>query len=158
MVHCHTYFVFSDGLSIKSLLQRQKVKLLPIDKSIYQRITVRWKHLWNDALSKFQSGIDFTKYIKVIFVGEPAVDDGGPLREFLRLLMGVIGANNSLFEGEPLLRVPACNMAGLLNSVYHRIGEMISVSLIHGGPAPTFLAPCVVDYNDLWYEIEILCL
>lgn len=35
---------------------------------------------------------------------------------------------------------------GLEDQVYHRIGEMISVSLIHGGPSPAFLAPCVIDY------------
>lgn len=139
-------FAFSDGLSIESLLQRQKVKLLPADKSIYQRVIVRRKKLWEDALARFQAGIDFSKYIRVIFVGEPAVDDGGPLREFLRLLMGAIATNNLYFEGEKSLRIPACNMKGLENNVYHHIGEMISVSLIHGGPAPIFLAPCVVDY------------
>lgn len=50
--------------------------------------------MWEDALKKFQYGINFNQYIKVTFVGEPGVDDGGPLREFLRLLMGAIGTNN----------------------------------------------------------------
>ena len=98
--------------------------------------------MWEDALKKFQYGINFNQYI----VGEPAVDDGGPLREFLRLLMGAIGTNNSFFQGEPSLRVPTCNIKGLEDQVYRRIGEMISVSLIHGGPSPAFLAPCVIDY------------
>ena len=53
-----------------------------------QRIVVRRNHLWEDALKRFKSGLDFRKYVRVLFVGEPAVDDGGPLREFLHLLMG----------------------------------------------------------------------
>jgi len=32
--------------------------------------------------NRFKCGIDFSKYIHVSFVGEPAVDEGGPLREF----------------------------------------------------------------------------
>ena len=119
---------------------------MPVDRYHYQRIYVRRKHVWEDTLNAFKSGLDFGKYIKVTFAGSPAVDDGGPLREFLRLMMGSIAMNNMLFQGESTLRVPTCNVAGLENKLYERIGEMISVSLIHGGPAPTFFAPSMVDY------------
>ena len=119
---------------------------MPIDSSKYQRIIVRRRHLWEDALHRFRSGIDFQKHLHVTFVGEPAVDAGGPLREFLRLLMGEIASNNSLLSGDDKCRVPVPNMTVLEKQTYCYVGKMVAVSLIHGGPAPTFLAPSVVDY------------
>jgi len=136
----------SDGMPVEEILARQKAKKLPVDKSLYQRIVVRRNHLWEDSLQRFQSGVDFNRYLRVLFVGEPAVDDGGPLREFLHLLMGEIARNNSLFSGNEDCRVPLPNMVALEKHTYKHIGEMIAVSLMHGGPPPIFLAPSVVDY------------
>ena len=133
-------------MSIDAILHRQKVKMLPVDRSEYQQIVVRRKHLWEDALHRFQSGINFRKYIRVTFVGEPAVDDGGPLRDFFHRLMGAIATNNCLFHGEEDCRVPAPNVTALEKRTYQYVGEMIAVSFIHGGPSPTFFAPSVVDY------------
>ena len=129
------------------LLQLQRATNLPVDTSLYQRIIVRRKHLWQDALNRFRSGMDFSKYIRVSFVGgEPAVDEGGPLREFLHLLMGSIATNNSLFSGREECRVPSANLAELGKNTYKHVGEMMAVSLVHGGPAPAFFAPAVADY------------
>ncbi len=119
---------------------------MPVDASLYQRIVVRRRHVWQDALNRFKCGIDFSKYIRVSFVGEPAVDEGGPLREFLHLLMGCIATNNGLFSGREECRVPAANLAELGRNTYKHVGEMIAVSLVHGGPAPAFFAPSVADY------------
>ena len=58
--------------------------------------------------------------------------------------MNVIAANNCLFHGKDC-RIPTTNVTALERHTYQHIGEMI-VSLVHGGPAPTFFAPCVVDY------------
>ena len=80
---CFLFLLLSDRIPVETILHRQKVKMLPVDRSEYQRIVVRRKHLWEDALRHFRSGINFQKYIRITFVGEPAVDDGGPLREFL---------------------------------------------------------------------------
>ena len=131
---------------MEAILKRQRVKVLPLDKTEYQRIIVRRKHLWEDALSRFQSGINFHKHIRITFIGEPAVDEGGPLREFLRLLLGNIERNNSLFEGCENCRVPKPNMRALEKCTYQHIGEMVAVSLVHGGPSPTFFTPSIVDY------------
>ena len=134
------FFVLSsDGMSIDAILHRQKVKMLPVDRSEYQQIVVRRKHLWEDALHHFQSGINFRKYIRITFVGEPAVDDGGPLRDFFHRLMGAIATNNCLFHGEEDCRVPVPNVTALEKCTYQYVGEMIAVSLIHGGPSPTFM-------------------
>ena len=140
------FYSLSDGIPVETILHRQKVKMLPVDRSEYQRIVVRRKHLWEDALRRFRLGINFQKYIRITFVGEAAVDDGGPLREFLHRLMGAIANNNCLFHGREDCRVPTPNVTALEKRTYQYIGEMISVSLIHGGPSPPFFAPSVVDY------------
>ena len=131
---------------MEAILSRQRNKFLAIDTSLYQHIIIRQKHLWEDSIHCFRSGIDFQKHLRVTFVGEPAVDAGGPLHEFLHLLMREIATNNSLFSGEETCRVPLPNMSALERQVYRHVGEMMAVSLVHGGPAPTFFAPSVVDY------------
>ena len=131
---------------MESILLKQREKSLPIDATISQRIIVRRKHLWEDALYRFRAGIDFNKHLRILFIGKPGVDHGGPLKEFLHILMGEIATNNSIFNGLEDCRVPAPNMAALQHNTYKHVGQMMAVSLIHGGPAPTFLAPSVVDY------------
>lgn len=59
--------------------------------------------------------------------------------------MGEIASNNIIFCGEKY-RVPAPNMIALEKQTYRHVGQMMAVSLIHGGPAPTFLAPSVISY------------
>lgn len=70
---------YSCGESIESILLNQKNKYLPVESSQYQRIIVRRKHIWEDALHRYRVGIDFHKYIHITFFGEPGVDAGGPL-------------------------------------------------------------------------------
>ena len=141
------YFLYSsDGMSVATMLQRQKTKFLPVDTSDYQRVVVRRRHIWTDALRQFKSGINFQKYIRIRFVGDPAVDEGGPMREFLNLLMGAVANNDSLFQGQNEYRVPLPNVSELEKQTYKYIGQMFAVSLLYGGPSPTFLAPSVVNY------------
>ena len=95
---------------------------------------------------QIQMWFDFSTYIRVSLVGEPAIDEGAPLREFLHLLMGSIATNNALFSGSEECRMLAANLAELGKNTYKHVGEMIAVSLIHGGPAPAFFVPAVADY------------
>ena len=46
------------------------------------RVTVRRKHLWWDFTRARNEYFCPTNTIKVTFCGEPAIDDGGPKREF----------------------------------------------------------------------------
>ena len=69
------------------------------------RITVRWGHILDDTLVALRSGFDEKKHIRVRFLGEPAVDEGGPRREFFMLLMGAIANTSSLLDGPPNCRV-----------------------------------------------------
>ena len=133
MYNIKTFFQHSSDLPISTVLSQQKKKFLPDDTTTnYQRVIVRRRHLWDDALYRFCIGIDFSKYIHVTFVGEPAVDAGGPLREFLYLLMAEVANNNMLFCGDEGCRVLVPSMTALEKETYKY--------------APTFFAPSVVDY------------
>ena len=102
--------------------------------------------MFEDALHKFKCGLQLDKNIQITFVGEPAVDTGDPLREFLYLLLSSISRNNSLFCGDETSRVPTHNIVELEKRTYYHVGKMIAVSLIRGGPAPRFFASAVADY------------
>ena len=47
-------FSHSD-VTVQDLLRAQKTKMLPVDKSRYQRMVIRRKHVWDDALRFFRS-------------------------------------------------------------------------------------------------------
>ena len=64
------------------------------------------------------------------------------MREFLHLLMSAIGRHNGFFNGGDFNRLPSQN----LPAIYKHIGEMFALSLIYGGPPPTFLSPSAVTY------------
>lgn len=58
-----------------------------------------------DTIFALCRGFDQKKHIHVRFVGEPAVDGGGPRREFFMLLMNAIANSGSLLQGPPNRRV-----------------------------------------------------
>ena len=144
-VNRHVSYI-RDERDLSSLLQELLVKNLPVDRSCNQRIAVRRKHLFSDAMNRFCGGVDEHKYLKVTFVGEPAVDDGGPLREFFHILMIELSECNSLFCGSCDSRIPRKNVVEFQKKSYYHVGKMIAMSLVHGGPAPHFFSPVVADY------------
>ena len=82
-----------------------------------QRIIVRRSNVWEDSLKQFIKGLSYNKTIKVTFVGEPAVDSGGPRREYFTLLIRAIAMNNSLFEGDTDRRLPRINVSALIKKL-----------------------------------------
>lgn len=53
----------------------------------YQKLNVRRKFILEDATKQFKrKSFDVGKTIQVSFIGEAAIDTGGPRREFFRLL------------------------------------------------------------------------
>ena len=84
--------------------------------------------------------------IRVTFLGESGVDDGGPRREYFMLLRNVIAHNSTVFSGPLDRRVLQHNTTALQDNTYYIIGKIFALSFIHGGPSPSFLAPCIIDY------------
>ncbi len=111
-----------------------------------QRIVIRRKYIWEDTLAQIKKGVMFHWHLRVTFVGEPAVDAGGPCREFLRLLIREIFSSNHFFEGEDDTRIPCHNMRALQDGTFRYIGQMVALSITHDGPGPGCLATSVVQY------------
>ncbi len=75
--------IFFSSLSLSDILRDHRNVFLPIDEENRIRITIRRKHILEDTFRKLRGGLNVSKHLKVTFVGEQAVDAGGPLREFL---------------------------------------------------------------------------
>ncbi|XP_055794098.1 G2/M phase-specific E3 ubiquitin-protein ligase-like [Salvelinus fontinalis] len=67
--------------------------------------------------------------------GKGAADEGGPSREFLRLLMSAIHSS-AIFEGPDWHKCLSCNSQALYDVLYKQMGRMIAVCLVHGGVEP----------------------
>ena len=98
---------------------------MPESHDDVQRIVIRRKYVWEDTVRKIRSGLNVNRYIKVTFVGETAVDEGGPLREYLSILMASIASNNNLFQGNIQQRVPRPNLLELNKKTYYYIGMVL---------------------------------
>lgn len=96
--------------------------------------------------------------LKVRFVGESAVDDGGPRREFFQLLLNAIANKSGMFSGFPNHVVPLHNVNAVLNNKYFVVGKMIAAALVQGGQPPVFFAGAVADflvYNRVKSSVDI---
>ncbi|XP_019862007.1 PREDICTED: G2/M phase-specific E3 ubiquitin-protein ligase-like [Amphimedon queenslandica] len=134
----------SQGPSLEVLLRSHQSNVIKYDQ--FHRITVHRSHIFSDALTAMRKGFDKSSNLRITFIGEPAVDAGGPLREFFRLVMKDAVSNNSLFQGPEDSRSPAHNVIELKKSTYKFLGEIFALSIVHGGPGPQCLSHPVANY------------
>ena len=80
------------------------------------------------------------------------MDVGGLLREFFHILMSNIASNHHLFAGDEANRVPRHNIMELEKRSYFYVGVVLAMSIVHGGPAPSFFTAAVADF--LLYGID----
>ena len=120
--------------------------MLSHDPEDKYRLKVRHRAVWEDTLNQPKRGLPIDKHLRVVFLEEPAVDTGGPLREFLHLLISSIARNNSPFAGDETHRVPAHNVMQVEKNTYYYVGVMLTISIVHGGPAPSFFSGAVADF------------
>ncbi len=94
-----------------------------------QKVVVRRRHVWED-LKRSLSRSTFKECIglDVTFVGEPAVDVGGPLRELFCLVWQALRQNGNLFAGDENARVLAHNIVALQQNEYEMVGRYSKVS------------------------------
>lgn len=147
LIHHYCATWHSSNLSVVEVIALHKLSVLPSGRSESRsRITVRRKHVLIDMLHSLRNGLDCSKYLRVTFVGEPAVDDGGPLREFLYLLLKALASSNTLFCGPNESRMPQHNVTELKKKTFYYVGVIIALSLIHGGPGPGFFTSAIANY------------
>ena len=135
---------------------QEHFSLFPIstDPDEANRVLVRRKHVWKDAiraLSKYS--FDCHKSVQVTFVGEEAVDEGVPRREFFHLALEEMANDNTIVQGPPTSRSFMHNVQALQDRKYFYAGMLVSVSLANGGPGFTCLSEAV--YHYLCYGLEM---
>ena len=129
------------------LLQHQYKVITGTDEEDRQRIHVRRSHLITDAIRAFsKSTFNASKMLKVVFVGEPSVDEGGPRREFFQLAMKDAFTTTGLFAGWPENVVPVHNVGAVVNNDYYVIGKIVATCLVQGGQPPACFCTAVADY------------
>ena len=93
--------------------------------------------------------------MRVTFVSEAAVDEGGPRREYFRLVLGELANNNTLFDGGFQRRILRHNLIQLEGSSYLLAGCIMALSLIYGGPPPHFFARAEYFLGITPYTVSI---
>lgn len=98
-------------------------------------INVRRKHIWDDTLRAFSKpSFDPLNLIRVTFVSEAAIDEGGPRREFFTLGLSKVAEDPRLFCDPATTRLFTHNLQGLRNQTYYKVGMFLALSLANGGP------------------------
>lgn len=135
-----TASTFSSDHTLQGLLTEKRKEEL--HNSEFMRLKIRRNAVWDDALFKRKRmrTEDLTKPLKVQFIGEPAVDHGGPLREFFSLVNSA-AQSRLLCEGTFQHNISALNA-----KEFHFYGELTAIGFLQGFPGPKCFTKPVVDY------------
>eukprot|EP00794_Sanderia_malayensis_P010666 gene10666-11795_t len=100
------------------------------------KFSVRLRHAYVDTVKKmklFQSDASL-KPISVDFIGEVAVDDGGPLRELFTTIFD--SAANHILSGQEKNYTIRHDAHKLESGEFEIYGKLIALSFLQGGPGP----------------------
>ena len=151
----------NDGTDKPLTLAEHLQKLAP-SKIIPQRLSIKRDTLFQDSVSFFKkSSFDFDSPIKILYENEPAIDGGGPRREYFTLLLKCLVSPGNfvrLFEGSERHLLPMHNTDALRASLYKVAGRMIATSILNGCPGFLCLSPAVYSYliSGSCQEIDIV--
>ena len=134
----NTTFSLDDSLQEKL----KNLKEAEVNCNEYLRLKVRRQHVWEDTLHKLKciQPEDLSKQIKIQFIGEPAVDQGGPSREFFSLINSA--AQAKLMSGTVFRH----NVSSLQGKDFLFFGQLTALRLMHGSPGPKCFSKSAVDY------------
>ena len=91
------------------------------------------------------SNDELNNLIKIQFVGEPAVDQGGPRNEFFSLVHNEV-SKSGMFIGKENRKCFNHDILALEQRNYYIYGQLCYIAVLQGSPSPCFFAPSVVDY------------
>lgn len=136
-----------DSIAIKHVIQQHQAwAIRSNDDKDVQRIHIWRSHVLSDALRQFlKESFDVTEMLQVRFVGEEAVDTGGPQGEFFHLLLCEM-LTSSLFAGYPDHVILSHKVEAVATEKYHLIGKMIATCIVQGGEAPACFSKAVADF------------
>ena len=136
-----------------AIRQHQMKVISGRDEEDRQRLHVRRSNLVKDTIKAFsRPTFDVSKILKVTFIPEGSVDDGGPRREFFQLAIKECMNTSSLFTGWPRNVVPQHNVEAVANNTYFIVGKLIATCIVQGGQPPVCFAKAVADfliYNEV---------
>jgi hypothetical protein len=134
------------GGSIHEILK----KIIPTSEVAPRRISISRDHLLSDSITIFKAqDFDYKIPVRVVFEGEPAVDGGGPKREYFSLLLQSLVSPCCpirLFEGRDSIVLPMHNMDALRAGMFKVAGRMITTSVVNGGPGFPYLPSVLYSY------------
>ena len=134
------------GHSLEDILST----ITPSEAKAPQRIMISRNELFTDSICFLnRREFDFKSPVKVVFQGEPAVDRGGPKREYFTLLLQTLISPSSpirIFEGRDLSILPMHNMDVIRAEIFKVAGRMITTSFINSDPGFPFLSPVLYKY------------
>ncbi|XP_044175527.1 G2/M phase-specific E3 ubiquitin-protein ligase-like [Acropora millepora] len=130
-----------EGDMSQNLKEDLKTLQQNVDSSKKTRISVRRKSMFQDYIeARKKKWFNSRQTLKVTFIGEPAIDDGGPLQEFFTEVLKHIQYH--LFPDG----MPINSMTALAKNEFTVAGELMAASVVQGGPAPCFLSKEAFGY------------
>ena len=118
-----------------------------VNSEVYNNIHVRRNHIWSDTLRAVKkASFNPINPLRVTFIGEPAVNEGGPRREFFSLVLAKIASDRSIFHGPEDSRTFIRNFQGVQNRLFYIVGMLVATSLANGGPGFPYLLQAVYSY------------
>lgn len=101
--------------------------------------------MWLDASHKlkrmFENGV---KPFRIQFIGEEAVDAGGPKKEFYTLLFEDV-KKYLLCTGDGISFTFLHDIEKIRNGDFHVFGSLVAIALLEQCSGPRFFLPCVVS-------------
>lgn len=117
------------------------------DSEVYNNIHVKRNHIWSDTLRAVKkTSFNPINPLHVTFIGEPAVDEGGPRREFFSLVLAKVSSDRSIFHGSEDSRIFIRNFQGVQNRLFYIAGMLVAISLANGGPGFPCLSQTIYSY------------
>ena len=99
----------------------------------FQQIDVQRSHLLNDSSAAFScTTFDASSNLKVRFIGEPTVDEGGPMCEYFRLFTQSLPLAGSLFRVSAGGILPTHNISALSKNICKLCGQTLAAGIRHG--------------------------
>eukprot|EP00794_Sanderia_malayensis_P001841 gene1841-2071_t len=119
--------------SLEDCLRMREKEFVALKKTA---VAVRIKKAYSDAVQKFKLFFDKAPLgpISIEFIGEVAVDDGGPLREFFTIIFE--SAPGHVLTGNENNYTLCHDAHKLERKEYEIYGKFVAASLLQGGPGP----------------------
>jgi hypothetical protein len=137
----------NDNKSLHDILLELNTK---INRTEISKFNISRGHLWEGAVRGLsRKSFSPANRVSVKFTddvgnAEGAVDSGGPTREFFTLVIEWI-VNSQLFCGNEREKFLSINSSYLSNDYYFYAGQLIAMSIVHGGPGPRCFARPLYD-------------